>query len=334
MEQQNQQSVPEDALEQEQGSINSLDAISEGSKNEANANEEQPQADEPKPKKPNKIKDFFRRINVYLLFFLLLIIIAGAVFVVSYLNSRVETPPPTVSLEELAQSTAEELATIGEATIGDPSQILNVQSSAVFGGQVLIRGNANIAGNLQLGSTLSIPSLTVSGNSNLNDVQVNSLAVASSMMIQGDLTLQNDLNVSGNTTFNGNITAGRIAASELILSGTGVFEINNHIAANGPRPSTSNGGSIGTGGTSSVSGSDTAGTVNINTGSSTSAGCMATVNFVQEYRAQPTVVITPASADAARIQYYVTRTTSGFSVCSANAPLTGRALSYNYIVIE
>src|SRR5690606_2579650 len=122
---------------------------------------------------------------------------------------------------------------------------------------------------LQTGGSLETPNLTVSGDTNLGKTQINSLQVAQNTAIQGSTTVR-DLNVTGTSSFSGAITASKITVSQLILSGNAILQIPNHISFTGPSPSRSYIGSgiLGSGGTVSVNGSDTSGTINLNSGNS------------------------------------------------------------------
>lgn len=344
MEDKDKQPDNQDALDQpaqSEQSLNSLEELSEGSereKAEAAASGSQSANDAPTPPASKPKKKGFKRlasfVNVYMVIFVFLLVIGSAVFTVYYLNSKKVPPPPRISLEDLSAEAIREIAAEGQAKIGDPNMLLNIQSNAVFDGQILARGDVNIAGNLRLGQTLSIPNLTVSGSSNLGNAQVNQLAVANSMVVQGSLTLQQGLNVGGTATFNGAVTAGRITTSNLVLSGTGNLEVNNHLKVGGPNPGRSVGSAVGAGGSASVSGSDTAGRVNINTGQNTHAGCFITVNFTQRYGSAPRINLTPVSAGAALTAYYGTTTPTSFSICAAQGAPTGSNLDFNYFIVE
>lgn len=316
--------------------MNALDNLSAA--DASGGNRAEPPSPDDAVKKQSRFRRIWNGVNVYLLIFFLLIIVTGIVFVVSYLNSQKEPETPAPALQDLTQEQLNEIAT-GDASVGDPRYVLNVQSDAVFAGNALIRGDLNVAGRLQLGEGLNLPSVVVTGNSNLNDVQINSLAVAEATTLQGALTVRNSVNISrnlsvgGGSTFNGGITATSITTGSLTLAGDGGLVLGNHLKVNGPNPSRSNGGSIGSGGSTSVSGTDTSGVVNINTGSGPSSGCLVNVNFVNDYDGNPQVLLTPANAAAANLNYYSQRSSTGFSICGTN-PQGGRTYVFDYFVIN
>lgn len=290
-------------------------------------------------KEPNPLVRLWRALNIYLLIFGLLLVVAGAVFAVSYLNSRKEPEVPVTALQDLTPEQLAEIAA-GDAEVGDPRYVLNVQSDAVFAGSALFRGDLNVAGSLQLGEPLSIPAITVAGSSNLTNIQTETLSVANTLTVQGQVTLQgstiirNDLTVDGNNRVEGTLTASKVSTSSLELTGNATLNLGSHLATSGSTPSRSNGSALGSGGTSSISGNDAAGTVNVNTGTGTSAGCFATITFVAAYDSIPAVLITPIGDAAASVNYYVTRNASSFSICTATAAPVGRSFAFDYFVIN
>jgi cytoskeletal protein CcmA (bactofilin family) len=320
------QSAPQDALER------TNEELDEAAKTEALSSTDGGSPDGTPPKKINPLKKFFKRFNVYLLLFVLIMVIAAAVSVVSYLNSKKTPKTPTIATQQLTTDALKQLAN-SDATVGDSGQTLTVQGNAIFSGQVLVRSDLNVAGTIKLGGTLSVPALTVSGPSNLATVQANSLQVATGSTFQGTVTIQHDLNVGGTTAFSGPVTAGQITVTKLILSGNAILQVPNHVAFSGPSPARSiNGSALGAGGSASVNGSDTAGTANINTGSGTAAGCFITMTFAKPYTSTPHVIVTPINAGAGQTQYYVTRNTTSFSICTNNAAPTGQAFAFDYFV--
>lgn len=295
--------------------------------------ENTPSENAPKPKKASKLRSLFKKVNVYLLIFIMLVVVAGAITIVYYLNSQKPPLIPAIANQELTEEALRDLAN-KDASVGDSSQTLTIQGNAIIDGQTLMRGNLNIAGNLQTGGSIQGPTLTISGSSNLGDTQINSLQVASDTAVQGNTTLR-DLSVTGSATFSGAVTAPQITATRLVLSGNAVLEVPNHISFTGPAPRhTTNAGPLGSGGSASLSGSDSSGTVNVNTGNGPAAGCFIRVNFNQGYSNIPRVLISPASNAAGRTQYYTERDRSGFSICAASPAPANQALVFDYFVMN
>ena len=298
---------------------------------------EQPATTEtPKPAEGDKVPKkkrggLFQRFSVYLLLFALVIVIAAMVTVAAYLNSKSKAKS-TLKSQTLSQSSLSQLAN-SDVTVGDAKQVLNVQSNAVFAGQVLIRSDLQVAGKLQVGGSLSLTGINVSDTAILGTAQVNkNLQVAGDTALQGGLTVLKNLSVNGGGTFNGPVSAPQITAGTLQLNGDLV--LTHHITAGGVNPGRTNGNSLGGGGTASVSGSDTAGSITINTGSGPSAGCLITVTFGSKFNGTPHVVVTPIGAAAGGLGYYVTRSTASFTVCTTNAAPSGQTFGFDYIVLD
>lgn len=288
--------------------------------------------DQPAEKKPSKLKQFFRKANVYFLLFLLVFVIGAAITVVNYLNSQKEPEAPAAATKELTEEELKNLAKT-DSSVGDVSQTLTIKGNAVIDGQTLMRGNLNIAGNLQTGGSITGPSLTISGTSNLGQAQINSLQVASDVAIQGNTTAQG-LSVAGTSTFNGPMTASRISVSELVIGGNGILRVPNHLSFTGPTPSRStNAAQLGSGGSASISGSDTSGTVRITTGNSPAAGCMVRVTFAKSFSKVPYVLISPVGSAAGRTQYYAERDQAGFSICTASPAPGNQSFGFDYFVM-
>lgn len=287
--------------------------------------------DGPTVKKISPLKQFFRKVNLYILIFGLLIVVAGAIAAVNYLNSQKTPAAPNIATQGLTEGALKQLANT-DATVGNTSQTLTIQGNAIIAGQTLTRGNLNVAGNLQTGGSIQGPSLTISGATNLGATQINSLQVATNTAVQGSTTLR-DLNVAGTSSFSGPMTASQITVTKLVMSGNAVLQIPNHISFTGPSPSrTINAGVLGSGGSASVNGSDTTGTININTGSNPTTGCFAHITFQQAFTSQPHVIISPVGAGAGQTQYYVDRSNSGFSVCTAIPAPANQVFAFDYFV--
>lgn len=282
-------------------------------------------------KKLSPFKRFMRKVNIYLVGFILLVVVGAAITLVSWLNGQKPPEQATIESQQLTTEALKSLANT-DASVGNTAQTLTIQGSAVINGQTLARGNLNVAGNFQTGGSVQAPTLTVSGATNLGDTQINSLQIASNTAIQGTTSLR-DLNVSGTTSLSGPLTASQITVTRLILSGNASLEVPNHISFTGSTPSrTTNGGVLGNGGSANISGSDTAGTINVNSGNNPTTGCFITVRFNQAFPRQPRVIVSPAGQAAGQMQFYTERNTTTFSVCSANAPAANQSFAFDYFV--
>jgi len=276
-------------------------------------------------------KRLLKKMNVYLLIFILLLIVAGAIAISVYLTSK-KSENTTVPTQTLTAETLKQLAT-SDVTVGQPKQILKVQSNATFAGKVFIRDSLEVAGPIQVGGSINVPGITVSGDSIFEQIQINKgLNVQGDTSMQGQLSVQKNLTVAGSASFGGPVSAPSLTVNTLQLNGN--LSLTKHFAVGGATPGRSNGDALGGGGTTAVSGSDIAGSININTGSSASAGCFVTVNFSIKYNTTPRVIITPIGAAAAGVGYYVNRGTSNFSVCAINTPPSNASFGFDYFVVE
>lgn len=289
-----------------------------------------PAAPPPPPQGPSLIRRILARVNIYLLIFILLLIVAGGVIALSVKASKGNNNTP-IKVNSL---TSAEIASLKGSTtvVGSSKQLLDVQSSSIFEGAILARNNLDVAGNIKVGGNLSLPVLSVSGQTNLNGAAVGGdLTVAGTTDIQGQLTLHKGLTVQGTTSF-GNLSAATLSVSSLQLSGD--LSLNRHILTSGSTLSKSSGTALGSGGTASVSGNDTAGTININIGGSPAAGLFISVTFAHAYSTTPHVIVTPIGSSAGGLQYYVTRSTTGFSVGTSAPATAGTNFAFDYFVVQ
>lgn len=282
-------------------------------------------------KKNNKVRQLISHLNIYLLVFILIIVLAAGFTIVSIQRNKTVDTIASINTQELSPEELSKLST-SNSSVGDPKQTLTVESNAIFSGKVLVRDSLDVAGGLKIGGSISIVGLTVSGTSALDQIQGNSLNISGDTNLQGQLAVQRGLTVSGGASFGGPISAPQITVQSFQIAGD--LQISRHIDAGGGTPGKSDGGALGSGGTSSVSGTDTAGTITINTGGGPGPGCFLTVNFAQPFNETPHVVVTPVGAGGAGLNYYINRTTNGFSLCTTNAAPGGTSFSFDYIAID
>ena len=278
----------------------------------------------------DRVFGIVRRINIYFLLFMLVLVVAGFIGFISYQTSKKNSNIEVVNGQELSADTINSLSDTN-AQVGDSKQTLTIASNSVFNGRVLIRDSLDVAGTIRVGGSLSLPGITVSGTSNFDSIQVaNNLSIAGSAAVQGNLSTQGTLTVSGSASFGGPISAPALNIDNLVLASD--ITLNRHVSTGGGSPGVSSGTAVGSGGTVSISGSDTSGTVTINIGGSPVAGVLANITFVNSYGRTPHVVISPVGSNAAGVQYYVTRTATGFSIATTNA--AAGSFSFDYIVFN
>ncbi len=278
------------------------------------------------------LKQKLRQFNLYLLLFIFILIIGGLIITIAYFQSQKASTSSTLKTQSLTQQTLKQVAS-SDATVGNAQQVLNVESSAVFAGKVLVREDLEVAGNLQIGGTVALTDLTVSGATAVGQLSVSKdLALTGNAAIQGSATIAKSLQVNGAGTFSGPLSAPQITTPSLQLNGDLV--LTHHILAGGASPGRSNGPALGSGGTATVGGSDTSGSVTINTGSSPAAGCFITVSFTSNFASTPRVIVTPVGSAAGSLAYYVSRNTTSFSICDATAPPSGSSFGFDYFVVD
>jgi len=279
-----------------------------------------------------KLVNLVSGLNIYMLLFGVVLVIGLLIGIMAYLDSRHSSTTANINSKGISASTLAQLANTSP-TVGTNGQLLNVESSAVFAGQILARQNLDVAGNLSVGGTLALSELTVSGFSQFGQTSINKdLAVAGNTNMQGNTTITKNLQVGGSGTFEGDLSAPQITTSSLQL--TGNLVLTHHITTTGTVPGRTYGSALGSGGTSSVSGSDTAGNVTINTGGSPGIGCFVTINFITPFSTAPYINVTPVGSAAGGLSYYINRTTNSFSICDATTPPADTSFGFDYFSID
>lgn len=284
-------------------------------------------------KKKSRIRRLLDNFNIYLLLFTLLIVIAIAITVVSLVQNRrsLDRDKLQMTTEPLSEEILNQLRQ-ADVKVGNPRQILSIESNAIFAGKVLIKDSLEVASSINVGGSINAAGFNASGSSVMNELQTSQLQVAGDAAIQGSVNIQNNLTVAGSGNFSGSLTASSLNIQNLQIDGD--LQFNRHINPSGGNPGKSDGNAVGSGGTSSVSGTDTAGTITINTGGGPPPGCFITVNFTQPFNGTPHVVITPVGPTAANLNYYVDRSSSNFSVCTTNSAPGSQNFMFDYVVMN
>jgi cytoskeletal protein CcmA (bactofilin family) len=313
----------EAAKEDEQAAGQAVNAVSDAT---GGKNPDQQSA------KPPFFKRIWQKFNIYLLLFILVVIIAIGVSIVMFVKNKNSTTSSkdVIDTQSLSDEALKQLANTS-VNVGSSKQVLNIESNSIFAGAVLVRSDLEVAGTVKVGRELQLPGISVTGDSRFTDLQADNLGIAGSATVNGILTASKGLSVNGNSTFNGNLSAAQISTNSLLLNGE--LTLTRHVNAGGPTPDLSRGSALGAGGTASVSGSDTSGSITINTGSGPGAGCFATVTFATRYNGTPHVIVTPIGSGAAALNYYVNRSTSQFSVCTTNSAPSGQTFGFDYVVL-
>lgn len=288
-----------------------------------------------KPVKKKKflevVKNIASRLNIYLLLFILILVLSSFVVFLGLERSKKELSQSTIITTPLTQDALDKIKG-SDTKIGDSKQTLSIESNAIFSGGVLIKGGLDVAGTIKVGGDLSLPNIIVSGVGSFDQTNTNNLAVSGNSGLQGNVNVQGTLTVAGSAQFGGPVSVPQLTVRSLVLEGD--LTISRHIDAGGGTPGKSDGTALGSGGSSSISGTDTAGTLTVNTGGSPSVGCFATINFAIRFNATPHVVITPIGSASAGLNYYINRSANNFSICTTTAAPSGSNFSFDWIVID
>jgi hypothetical protein len=264
--------------------------------------------------------------------FLLLVGAVGGWLYNARLNPRSATPSPTPNIANLSADELQKLGQLG-ANLGESGQTLNIAANALFRGSANVTGDLSVGGRLNANGPVTLSSLTLGGSPGTTALTVGSnLAVVGNTTVQQSLTVGQliaggSLNITGTASFNA-MNANSLAVRTLSISGPLTI---SHLVTSGPTPGIV-GGAVGGGGTVSISGNDTTGTVNVNTGSGP-GNLLATITFRAAFGAGVHVQLTPLTDGAAAAGAYVTRTAAGFQI-HARTPPAGTTLSFDYLVIQ
>jgi len=296
----------------------------------------------PNPTKPNQGASWNRltgRANLIgsiTSLFVFLMVVGG---VGGYYFAQSRKAGPAATKTTISNLTPEEIAKLSEigSNLGTSGQTLNIGANALFRGTANVTGDLTIGGKLNANGPVTLSQLNITGTT-----AATGLNVGSNLNVTGNTTLQQSLSVGGLTSLGGGLNVGGAASFNSINASTlSVNTINisgplriSHLATQGPTPIFVTGTAVGGGGTASISGNDTAGTLNFNTGSVPPAGVLGTITFRAVYSGTPHVLLSPLTGAAAATRVYVTRTTGGFQVRTDSAPPAGTSLSFDYFVTQ
>jgi hypothetical protein len=262
----------------------------------------------------------------------LILFIAGYPVVGTLLKPSTSTNNQSLSKEQLDQLSKT------SATLGGAGQTLVVGANARFSSDVAADKNVNVAGTLNVSGATTLNNLKVNGSFEPANLNIsNNLIVAGTATLQRSVSISDFLNVggaltvTGNASIGGNLTVGNLTARNTSLNGP--LTLNGHIITSGTAPAVA-AGSVGSGGTVSISGNDQAGTVVISTGGGPASGTLATITFRSPYSTVPHVIISPVGSGSGGLNYYVTRTSTGFVIGTTNAPGASSTFTFDYFVAQ
>lgn len=261
-----------------------------------------------------------------------------AIVVFLYLKSRPKASPKQQSIASINLPTDQLQKLSGES--------INVASDRklTFNTPVIVKQDLNVNGQTTLNNVKITGALVLPTAAAASASPSQNLSVAGAALIQGDttakgsLTVGGNLNVSGSASFAGNLNANQLTVKSATLGNATI----GHLITSGPTATASPNNAAG-GGTVSMTGNDTAGTVTITTGNGApSSGDLITVTFRSAYTSTPHVTVTPvgigtaSSISAVGGIYYVSRSTSQFTIGVSKMQLGVGGVTYvfDYFVTQ
>ncbi|HRF28162.1 MAG TPA: hypothetical protein PL051_00775 [Candidatus Saccharibacteria bacterium] len=268
-----------------------------------------------------------------------------------FINARAEQTEVDRENVTLSSSTLNSLG-VSRNPVGTKGTELTIGPDTQFNGQVVIGGDVGIQGDLTLKNKFTAPegSFTTlkAGKASLSQTSINGDATATNLIARKDLTvagetrlqgaitmnklvtINNNLNVSGNLSVGGSFTARSFSATN--LTSTGTLTVGGHIITKGTVPYFNPGSALGTTGTASLSGTDTAGTINVTLGVGGGGnGSFGSVSFRNAFSGTPKVIVSPFNKSPG--EFYVTRSSTGFTVWTSSS-LSAGSYGFDYMVLD
>lgn len=248
---------------------------------------------------------------VTVLLLLLAISVAGLVFI----NNSVKKTPTSVvvNTQSLDNGTLNQLQSNSD---GSSRQQLTINPETIFKNDIIVQGSIKAVQNLIVGGKVD-----VQGETSIKD----------------SLTVGKSLSVGSNLTVNGLITAGSLSVGSITISSiniSGDLLFSGHLVPSGSQPKARASVASASGGVT-ISGNDTAGTITITAGNGRLLpGELAVITFIKAYGATPKVQITPSSAGASELKYFVTQSATFFTINTVTAPSANVIYSFNYMVTQ
>ena len=298
------------------------------------------------PKKPRHRSHLPSHKATFIGLAVVILILAINVLILGFIIRKQDKEKDLFNKGQVSIST-EDLNRLGinRTIIGDSGVELVVAPDAQFKGKVTISGDTTVSSpvvvnskltgaeasitQLQAGNT-AIEELNVNGKSSLSDLVLRKgLVVTGLTHLQGQATfsqavaVNNSLSVTGNVVVGGQLSVSTFSVQNIV--------IRSHIVTSGSTPSVSKGSAVGSNGTVTISGNDTAGIVSVNVGAGASGGILANVSFKTQYSATPKVVFSPVGTGGS---FYLTSIgTDGFSI-AVTSGLSPGGYKFNYIVVQ
>lgn len=222
--------------------------------------------------------------------------------------------PIVINTQSLDNGTLNKLT--NPASPSETKQQLTIAPDTLFKSDVQIQGSLKTEKNLDVGGNLAIKGTT---------------------SLQGAVGINSNLAVRGSLSVGGVISAGSLNVGSLGVSTiniSGSLNFVGHIVPGGARPSVkpsaaTNGGSI------TIDGNDTAGTITINIGSgAVIPGELVIINFRSAFAGTPKVQLTPINSEASALNYYATRSPTFFTIETSSPPTAGASYVFDYLITQ
>ena len=241
-------------------------------------------------------------------------LIGSGVLLYKHSNHKAPSTQITINTQTLDKGTLTQLTKQADAN-GNSTQKLIVQPNTLFKQGVQVTDPLSAASDLSIGGNLSVKGST---------------------SLQGPATFNGNLSIRGTLSVGGTLNAPSLNVGSLSvnnLTTTGTLSFGSHLIPTGAEP-TGNPSTAAGGGTVTVTGNDTAGTISIITGNSPVAGELAIITFTTPFSTTPKVQLTPTNGNAANLHYYATHSARFMTIDSADAPTPGTTYTYDYLVTQ
>lgn len=301
------------------------------------------------PKGRASINTIYRRADILSTVFTFVgaLVAAGVIFGIYAYVTRVKTPvakAPTVTSLDKADLTKLSGFFDGNSA-GNASQVLTINSSSLFKNRVAVSSDLKVVGGLQVSSTTALADLTVDKTATLGVTNIRGqLVVAGPVNFQSPAqfgagsTTNGNLAVTGNGSFGGSLSSGTMNVRDISVTGT--LTLAGHLSISGQTPGVSALSGAGPGAGASVEGTDSAGTVTINTGtipnfSTPFPGAqLVTINFKSAYPRVPHIVITPIGQSTGALEYFIIKSATGFIIGTASKPASATSYAFDFWVVQ
>ncbi len=299
------------------------------------------------PKGRASITSIYRRADILTtLITFVVALAAGALIVGGYVyfnrpKAAVTKPPTKVTSLDSA-----DLAKLGAFfqgnSAGTSTELLTISSSSLFKSRVAVSSDLKVTGSLEVSGPSNLADLTVNKTSTLGITNIHGqLIVSGPANFQSPAqfgaggAISGNLTVTGNGSYGGSISAGSLNAATISVT---TINLSGHLSITGPSPTVAG---TGLGGSATIEGNDSSGTVTVTVGPCTSGQCVSAggqlviVNFHSAYPRTPHIMISPIGAPAARLEPYIQPGASSFTIGAATINnSTTTSYSFAYWVVQ